>query len=155
MHGLAGWFECELAKGVWMTNSPLADKPIQRSQAFLPINEAVMVEAGDTVKATVMARPADHLIAWIVEFPATGQRFQHSTWQGMLFAPEDMIRTNPARILKLSQEGRTRITVLNYCDGKRTAQEIEQAVLRDHPYLFPSTGEIVHFVARVLGRDTE
>ena len=155
MHGLAGWFECELAKDVWMTNSPLAEKPIQRSQAFLPINEAVKVKAGDTVKATVMARPADHLIAWVVKFPATGQRFAHSTWQGMLFAPEDLIRTNPARILQLSQEGRARITVLDYCDGKRTAQEIEQAVLRDHPGLFPSTGEIAHFVARVLGRDTE
>jgi len=74
MHGVAGWFECELATDVWMTNSPLAEKPIHRYQAFLPINEAVKVNAGDTVKATVMARPADHLIAWVVKFPATGQR---------------------------------------------------------------------------------
>ena len=41
MHGLIGWFECELADGVWMTNSPLADRRIERSQAFLPIAEAV------------------------------------------------------------------------------------------------------------------
>lgn len=155
MHGLAGWFECELAEGVWITNSPLAKMPIQRSQAFLPIGETVQVKAGDTVKVTIMARPADHLIAWVVEFPATGQRFAHSTWQGMLYAPEDLIRTNPAHIPQLSREGQARITVLSYCDGKRTAQEIEQAVLRDHPDLFPNTGEIAHFVARVLGRDTE
>ena len=84
MHGLAGWFECELAEGVWMTNSPLAEAPIRRPQAFLPIDEAVQVKAGDTVRATVMARPADHLIAWVVEFPASGQRFAHSTWQGQI-----------------------------------------------------------------------
>ena len=30
MHGLAGWFECELAEGVWMTNSPLAERRINR-----------------------------------------------------------------------------------------------------------------------------
>ena len=51
MHGLAGWFECELAEGVWMTNSPLSDRAIQRSQAFLPIDEAVPVKAGDSVRA--------------------------------------------------------------------------------------------------------
>lgn len=39
--------------------------------------------------------------------------------------------------------------------GRRTARGIEQAVLRDHPDLFPSSGEIARFVAHVLGRDTE
>ena len=155
MHGLAGWFECELAQDVWMTNSPLAEKPIKRPQAFLPIGEAVQVKVGDTIKTTIMARPADHLIAWIIEFPASGQRFAHSTWQGMLFAPEDLIRANPTHIPQLSRAGRARITVLGYCDGKRTAQEIEHEVLRNHPDLFPSSGEISNFVAHVLGRDTE
>ena len=155
MHGLAGWFECELAEGVWMTNSPLSDRRINRPQAFLPIDEAVQVKAGDLVKATVMARPADHLIAWVVEFPATGRRFSHSTWQGMLLAPEDLIRAHPERVPHLSREGQARITVLGYCDGRRTAREIEQAVLRDHPDLFPSPEEISRFVAQVLGKDTE
>ena len=45
--------------------------------------------------------------------------------------------------------------MLGYCDGRRTAREIEQAVLRDHPGLFPSPEEIRRFVAQVLGRDAE
>jgi hypothetical protein len=155
MHGLAGWFECELAEGVWMTNSPLADQAIQRPQAFLPIDEAVPVKTGDRVKATVMARPADQLIAWVVELPATGRRFSQSTWQGMLLAPADLIRAHSERIPHLSREGQARLTVLGYCDGRRTAREIEQAVLRDHPQLFPSSKEISRFVAQVLGKDTE
>ncbi len=155
MHGLAGWFECELAEGVWMTNSPLANRAIRRPQAFLPIAEAVPVQAGDSVKARVMARPDDNLIAWIVEFPATGQRFSHSTWQGLLLAPEDLMRSRPDRVPRLSREGQARITVLSYCDGKRTAREIELVVLRDHPTLFPSPDETSRFVAQVLGRDTE
>jgi len=155
MNGVAGWFECELAKNVWMTNSPLAEKPIQRPQAFLPIGEVVQVKGGDVVKATIMARPADKLIAWVVEFPATGQRFSHSTWQGMLLSPEDLIRTNPNHVPQLSREGQARMMVLGYCDGKRTAQEVGRAVLRDHPDLFPSSTEISDFVLRVLGRDTE
>ena len=155
MHGLAGWFECELAEDVWMTNSPLAEKPIQRPRAFLPIGEAVSVKAGDIVKVTIMARPVDHLIAWTVEFLTTGQRFTHSTWQGFPFAPEDLNRTNPTHTPQLGRTGRARVTVLNYCDGQRTAQEIERAVLSDHPDLFPSPGEISRFVTSVLGRDSE
>ncbi|MFZ1575501.1 MAG: class I SAM-dependent methyltransferase [Chromatiaceae bacterium] len=155
MHGLAGWFECELAEGVWMTNSPLSDRAIKRPQAFLPIDEAVEVKAGDLVKATVMARPAEHLIAWVVEFPTSGRRLSHSTWQGLLLAPEDLIRAQPDRVPRLSREGQARNTVLGYCDGRRTAREIEQAVLRDHPGLFPSPDEICRFVAQVLGRDAE
>jgi len=154
MHGVAGWFECELAENVWMTNSPLAEKPIHRPQAFLPIGEAVAVKGGDVVRATIMTRPAEHLIAWTVEFSATGQRFSHSTWQGMLLSPEVLVRSKPNHVPQLSHAGRARITVLGYCDGKRSAQEIEQAVLRDHPHLFPSSGEISRFVAQVLGRDT-
>lgn len=155
MHGLAGWFECELAEGVWMTNSPLADRRINRSQAFFPIGEAVPVRSGDLVKARIMARPADHLIAWTLEFPASGQRFRHSTWQGMLLSPEDLLRSRPERVPHLSREGRARIAVLNYCDGRCTAREIEQAVLREHPDLFPSPTEISRFVLETLGRNTE
>jgi protein arginine N-methyltransferase 1 len=155
MDGLAGWFECELATNVWMTNSPLAEKPIQRPQAFLPIGEAIHVKAGDVIKITVMARPADNLLAWVVESSDTGQRFAHSTWQGLLLSAENVNRANPNHIPKLSREGRARTTVLAYCDGKRTAQEVTLAVLRDHPDLFPSSAELSDFVFRVLGQDTE
>jgi precorrin-6B methylase 2 len=153
--GIAGWFECELAADVWMTNSPLSEKPIDRSQAFLPISGAVSAKAGDIVRITIMARPSDHVIAWSVVFPSTGQRFSHTTWQGMLFSPENLIRSNPNYVPHPSREGQARMAVLGYCDGIRTAQEIEQAVLRDHPDLFLSPTEISHFVYRVLGRDTE
>ncbi|MGH6628348.1 MAG: hypothetical protein ACREB3_01295, partial [Burkholderiales bacterium] len=154
IHGVAGWFDCELAENVWMTNSSLTEKPIHRPQAFLPIGEAVPAKGGDVVTVTIMVRPAEQLIAWTVEFSTTGQRFSHSTWQGMLLSPEILIRAKPNHVPQLSREGRARMTVLGYCDGKRTTQEIEQAVLRDHPNLFPSSGEIARFVARVLGRDT-
>jgi len=155
VHGLGGWFECELAEGVWMTNSPLAEQPIQRNQVFLPIDEAVPVKADDRVQVTIMARPADHLIAWVVEFPATGRRFSHSTWQGQLLTQEQLLQANPERVPRLSRTGQATATVLAYCDGRRTVAQIEAAVLRDHPDLFPSSEEISRFVAKILGRDSE
>lgn len=155
MHGLAGWFECELADEVWMTNSPLAAHRIDRPQAFLPIEEAVEVKSGDLVKATIMARPAENQLAWTVELPASGCRFRHSTWQGLLLAPDDLIRAHPDRVPRLSREGEARLTVLGYCDGRRSAREIEQAVLLDHPNLFPSVAAISSFVTRTLALYTE
>jgi precorrin-6B methylase 2 len=154
VRGLGGWFDGELADGVRITNSPLDDTPIQRPQAFLPIGEAVRVKAGDRIRATVMVRPADNVTAWIAEFDATGQRFSHSTFQGLLVSPEDVVAANPARVARPTPESRARACVLRYCDGTRTLREVEQAVLQEHPDLFPSTAEISRFVAVVLGRDT-
>jgi ubiquinone/menaquinone biosynthesis C-methylase UbiE len=154
LHGLGGWFDCELATGVRMTNSPLATDRIDRPQVFLPIEAPVRVFAGDSLNATITARPADHLLGWSVAVPTTGQCFSHSTWQGMVLASDDLIRSNPDRVPRPSAEAAARAVVLGYCDGKRSVRDIEHAVLRDHPSLFPSCAEISLFVVQVLGRDT-
>lgn len=154
VHGLGGWFDCELAEGVRITNSPLAEAPIRRAQVFLPISGSVQIKPGDRLKATVMARPADNLFAWTVEHPATGQRFSQSSWEGMLLSPGDLAKANPARVPRLNRDGLARSIVLAYCDGRRTVSEIEQEMLREHSDLFPSAAELSRFVAQALGRDT-
>lgn len=155
MHGLAGWFDCELAPGISMTNSPLVAERIDRRQVFLPIEEPIALNAGDPVEVTIMARPAEQLIAWSASFPRQGRRFDHSTWHGMPLTPQDLLRAHPDRVPKASPMGRARAVVLAYCDGSRTQREIEQAVLRDHPALFPSPSEISRFVVEVLSKDTQ
>lgn len=155
LHGLAGWFECELAENVWMTNSPLSATAIERSQAFLPIDGPLAVKEGDVIGATVMARPADHLIAWDVRHPASGSKFSHSTWLGDLLVQEQLARTRPDHVPRLSRFARSKALVLGYCDGQRSVGEIQADVLRDHPDLFPSVAEITRFVAAVLGGSTE
>lgn len=154
IHGLAGWFDCELAPDVRMTNSPLAAAAIARPQAFLPLAEAVHAQAGDRVNARVMARLFDHVTAWAAAFGATGLRMSQSTLGGMLLSPEDLAAADPSRVPRVSPESRARMTVLGYCDGRRSVQEIQEAVLREHPGLLPSAEEVSRFVARVLGRDT-
>ena len=155
LHGLAGWFECELAEDVWMTNSPLSDSGIDRFQAFLPIDEALPVKAGDRLDITVMARPADHVIAWTVGHPASGRRFSHSTWQGDRLDRERFARSLPEHVPQVSRTAEARSLVLRYCDGQCSVAQVQEAVLRDHPTLFPSTEEITRFVTTVLSRDTQ
>ena len=155
LHGLAGWFECELAENVWMTNSPLSAQAIKRSQAFLPIDGPLTVKAGEVISVTVMARPADHLIAWDVRHPASGRKFSHSTWLGDLLMQEQLNKTRPDHVPQLSRVARARALVMGYCDGQRSVGQIQSAVLQQHPNLFPSAAEITRFVASVLAGNTE
>lgn len=155
IHGLVGWFECELAENVWMTNSPLSAQAIKRPQAFLPIDGPLAVKAGDIVSATVMARPADHLIAWEVRHPATGKKFSHSTWQGDLLMQEQLRRNRPNHVPQPTRMAHARGIVMGYCDGGRTVGQIQESVLREHPDLFPTLGEITRFVTAVLNGNTE
>jgi len=155
LHGLAGWCDCELIEGVWMTNSPLSADAIDRQQAFLPIGEPTSVEAGERIDVTVTARPTDNVIAWSVEFPLSGQKFMHSTWLGAVLGQDDLRRANPNRKPQLNRLGRARGIVLSYCDGRRSAAEIDELVLREHPLLLPSQSEISRFVGEVLAWDTE
>jgi protein arginine N-methyltransferase 1 len=155
LDGISGWFACRLAADVWMTNSPLDPERIQRPQAFLPLLNPVAVNAGDAIRVTVMARPGDRLLCWIVDLPASGRRFAHSTWNGLLLSERDMVLANPGRIVTLSARGRARRIVLEYCDGTRSARGVEELVLREHPDLFPSAETLSAFVTGVLATDSE
>ena len=154
LHGIAGWFECELAPGVWMTNSPLAARPIQRPQALLPIREIATVNAGECLAVSVMAKPRDEILAWVVE-TASGGRFSQSTWHAAPLTVDHVERADPGRVPRKNREGMARLTVLGYCDGRRTAGEIEDLVLLEHPDLFPSPEESSRFVLDVLQKDAE
>jgi protein arginine N-methyltransferase 1 len=153
--GLAGWFRAELADGIWMTNAPGDAHAIDRPQALLPLEATIAVRAGDRVRATVMARPGDHVISWRLEHLPSGQRRAHSTLRGALLAAAEVRRRRPDRTPTPTPLGQATLLVLGYCDGRRSADEIEQLVLRDHPGLMPSAQELARFVAETLARYTE
>jgi len=83
LDGLAGWFDCVLHEVIRVTNAPDAEERLERPQAFLPLEQPVSVRAGQRLEVTVMARPHDHVIAWTVTLPDTGQCFRHSTFFGL------------------------------------------------------------------------
>jgi len=155
LHGIAGWFECELVEGVWMSNSPVAERPIRRPQAFLPIAEPVSVAKGDRVSVRVMARPADEVLAWTVDVPAHGRRFSHSTWPATLRSKERLEQASAGHTPRLSEMGRARRRVLDWCDGSRTAADIERDLAAAFPDAFPTPEARSRWLARVLRKDTE
>ena len=112
------------------------------------------VEAGETIRTTVMARPQDHVIGWVVELPQSGQRYSHTTFNGLLLDREALMRAHPNRVAKLNNRGKARQIVLSYCDGKRSVADVQALVQRDHPSLFPSRPATESFVTQVLSLDT-
>ena len=159
LHGIGGWFSAQLSPSVRMTNSPLDEKRINRRQIYFPIDRAVAVEEGDTVRVRMMIRPGDLVVNWNVEvISGTGQKkgsFRHSTWKGMLLNQEDFERTRPDFRPKLTRRGEGRRTVVNLCDGMRALAEVEEEVWRRHPELFRNREEAAAFVAEVVTRYSE
>ena len=154
LDGIAGWFDCRLIDGVYMTNSPVADERLDRPQAFLPLEEPIAVSAGEIIRATIMVRHLDSVIGWVIELPEKGQKYSHNTFNGLLLDREDIARMQPDRTAALNDRGRARQLVLSYCDGQRTIAEVEALVQREHPNLFPSEMAATSFIRRVVTQDT-
>jgi SAM-dependent methyltransferase len=154
LDGIAGWFDCRIIDDVHMSNSPTSAERLERPQAFLPIDTPVSVKSGATIKVTLMIRHEDGVIGWIVELPHSGERFAHTTFNGLLLDNSTLNRGRPDRIASLNDRGRARQIVLSYCDGEQTIEQVEALVIRDHPDLFPSTSATSAFVRSVLQWDT-
>jgi len=152
LDGLLGWFDCRLHDGIRMTNSPAASDSIDRPQAFLPLEAPVAVRKGETLRATVMARPADHILAWTVVLK--DKRLSLTTFNGLLLDDEALNRARPDRVARLNDRGRAYQVVLSYCDGNRTTGEIEALVRDRHPDLFPSTHATEQLIRQVLAWST-
>ncbi len=150
--GIAGWFECELADGVWMTNSPLAKERLKRPQVFLGLDEPVPVEAGERIGVTVMTRPEDSLIAWRIRW--RGQEFVHSTWNTIALDNARLTEDQRARPASLNDRGVVEQAALAACDGTRSVGDVEDLVSRECARVMPTPDAVSGVIARVLQRCT-
>jgi protein arginine N-methyltransferase 1 len=154
MHGIAGWFEATLSPSVTMSNSPLREDIINRRAVFFPVDPPSAVQVGDSVRVKMSISPAETLVSWRVELAdragAVRRKFSHSTFGGMLLCPEDLAKSRPDYVPKLTSWGKARRSVVNLCDGKRTVAEIEREVYKLHRDLFASPGEASAFVYEVM-----
>lgn len=154
LHGIGGWFSARLSNSVIMSNSPLATSSINRRNVCFPVDRPVDLEQGDRIRIKMQILPSEMVVTWEVEVWGEAgvrkARFTHSTFHGMLLCKEDLERTQPYFIPKLSPWGEARRSILNLCDGGRTLAEIEHEVYSHHPELFRSLGEAAAFVAEVI-----
>ncbi len=153
MHGLAGWFSSELAPGVVMTNSPAVARRITRRAVFLPIERPIQVVPGDRVSIAMNITPEQIMVTWKVKIADKSgnekARFVHSTMRGMLMTAENLAKTRPDFVPRLTPWGEARRTVVDLCDGQRSLGEIEKIVFERHRNLFDSLDRAAEFVTEV------
>ena len=158
MHGLSGWFAAELAPGVIMTNSPFSRRRIRRSAAFFPVEKPLALSKGDHLDITIAAITPQRLFSWkVVVLNSQGKekaRYVHSTLKGMLLIPEELAKTRPDFVPRLSDWGVARRSLINLSDGTRTLAEIERELFRIHSALFPSPAAASEYVSKVLLPET-
>jgi protein arginine N-methyltransferase 1 len=154
MHGLSGWFVAELAPGINMTNSPFNKRRISRRAAFLPIEKPLVLRRGDRLKIKMGIIAAQTMLSWTVTLlNSKGEekaRFVHSTLKGMLLVPEDLAKTRPDFVPRLTDWGEARRSAIDLVNGKRTVAEIEKELFRLHRDLFPSLAQASEYVTEVL-----
>lgn len=163
LHGIGGWFVAQLAPGVTLSNSPLFAQRINRRNVFFPIARQVPVEKDERIDLSMTVLPSQTLVSWKVQVWRAESPTQpgprtilaessHSTMQGLLLSREDLERTRPDFVPRLTPWGEARQTVLACCDGSLPLAAIEQEVLRRHPDLFPNLAVASAFVAEVVIR---
>lgn len=159
LHGIAGWFDAELSDGVSMTNAPGDGRRIDRRNVVFLIPRPLAVEAGETLGVEMRIRPHDLVVRWVVERRGADgrprERFEQSTFSGMLISRADVDRTRPGFVPRLTERGRARRLVLDLADGRRSVADIERAVLDAHPALFGGAADAGRFVAEALTRYVE
>jgi protein arginine N-methyltransferase 1 len=154
VHAVAGWFSAQLTDSIAVTNSPLAPDRVCRSHIALPLATPVAVAPGAAIELTLHVQPPDLLTRWEVTVrDGSGAQLatsRHSTLEGVPLSREDLARTRPDHVPRLSPQGEARRTTLSLLDGERTVAEIEAAVFAAHTALFGSPDGAAAFVARVL-----
>ena len=146
--GLAGWFDCDLTDDVRMTNSPLETGAIARSQVFLPCEQPFIVGEGECIKVTLRFQADGEMITWSIQ-PEDGQVQTMSTWKSRILSQADLA-AETGQPITLNQIGRARAALISAVDGKKSADEIAEAVAASHPDLFPTASELKSFIKREL-----
>jgi protein arginine N-methyltransferase 1 len=140
-HGLCAWFDSTLADGIGFSNAPDA-APLVYGQAFFPWNEAVSLEAGERVAATLAADPvgADYLWQWHTR--VSGLRgsiradMRQSELEGELLSPATLRRQSATHVPQLGEDGRIDALILRRMDEAVPLGEIARELATQFPARF-------------------
>jgi len=90
-HGIAVWFDAELADGIGFTNHPAAPELVY-SNGFLPFSQPVKVREGETISVRLCADQVqnDYVWSWTTDFTDQKIRFEQSTFFGVALSPEQL-----------------------------------------------------------------
>ncbi|HEU4558093.1 MAG TPA: 50S ribosomal protein L11 methyltransferase [Longimicrobium sp.] len=153
-HGIAAWFDGELAPGIGFSNAPDAPRVLY-GQAFFPWPQPVALAVGDAVAVRLRARLAGN--EWVWEWQTTvtaaaGEpraRFQQSTLRNALPSAERLRRGVAAYVPRPGADAEILREVLARMDGTSTVAEIAGQLAARFPERFPTAEAALGRVAQI------
>lgn len=151
IHGLAGWFDAQLSKGVRISNGPSAPGS-SWGQNFLPLQTPVQVKKGEVLELRVRTAPWGRKLIWAWEARFFGKRaggrarapraeFNHSTFRGFPFSKDRYQKRTPQFAPGLSRTGKAVRFVLERADGRRSLEALGEDLCREFPDLCRNSQE--------------
>jgi protein arginine N-methyltransferase 1 len=141
-HGVAVWFDADLAEGIGFSNAPGEPKTIY-GQAFFPWPEPVELHPGDRVSVNLRAVLSGDDSTWRWRSRIThgaGQAaacFDQSTFFGRPLAAGMLRRREAGFMPSLSPDGEIDSFLLAQMDGRTTLEEIAHRAVERFPERFP------------------
>lgn len=159
-HGVAVWFDADLAEGIGFSNAPGEPKTIY-GQAFFPWPEPVELAPGDRVSVELRAvlTGGDSTWRWRSRIThGAGQAaacFDQSTFFGRPLTAERLRRREAGFVPALGEEGLVDGFLLAQMDGQATLEEIARRAAERFPERFdhwrdalPRAGELAERYSR-------
>ncbi len=144
-HGLAAWFDAELAEGIGYSTVPGGVEHIYGT-AFFPWERPVDLLPGDRIEIDLEARLAgdEYLWTWSTRVERDGAeiaRFRQSTFHGAPFSPARLRRRADSFVPRLGDDGRVDALILSRMDGAASLGDIAREVRERFPARFATWEE--------------
>jgi protein arginine N-methyltransferase 1 len=149
-HGIAVWFDADLADGVAFSNSPLAPPTIYGAM-FFPWTHPVALAQGESVSVELDAKLAgsDYVWRWVTRTKSASAPgeicFDQSSLSSFILSPQLLRKAASDHIAHLSDEGIMARRVLELADGHTTLEEISRKLATEYPERFSSWHQAMKF----------
>ncbi len=140
-HGLAAWFDAELAPGVGLSNAPDQPRAIY-GQIFFPFEQALPLAPGDRVGVTLSARlvAGDYVWQWHTEVRdergVIRKKLRQSSFQATPVNPARLASRSGDFVPKLRPEGRAAALALTLMEQHLPVEAIAAQLVAKFPEVF-------------------
>jgi type I protein arginine methyltransferase len=146
VHGLAGWFEADLAPGVSIDTRPGSGshwKPV-----FLPASRPVFVPAGNELQAKVMTDEEAGELRW--QLASNGDCVRQATFHGKMLDAAYFHRLSAGYRPMVDPRGAAATALLALFDSGGSVGEGRALLARDFAEAFPSERDAQDFLQGVI-----
>lgn len=148
VHGLAGWFDAELAPGVGLSNPPGSESSWR--PVFLPVDPPLAVSRAGRLDVAFEALADGREIRWRLE--CDGAVRAQSSFRGRLLDAAWIRRRSPAARPGLSRQGRAAAAALAALGDGASRSDTDRILATDHGAAFPTEDDRTDFLEELTDR---